>query len=113
MKLGGIKMENELLNALDSVTWYNSWGEVINSLKDYINNYKPKSKYDTIPWPKDILGEYNCDHFPRIIWFLMVEMFGDCGTSPRVGWIDIDKRDEAIVFLENISKTYNECGEPI
>lgn len=38
----------------------------------------------------------------------MVEMFGDCGTSPRTGWIEIDKRDDAIAFLEKISETYNE-----
>lgn len=106
-------MDNKLLAGLNSVVWYNGWGGTINLLKDYINNYQPKSKYDSIPWPEHILGNYISDLFPRIVWFLMVEMFGDCGTSPRVGWINIDKKDDAIAFLENISKTYNEFGEPI
>lgn len=36
----------------------------------------------------------------NVLWILLVEMFGDCGTSPRSGWIE--KRSECADFLETI-----------
>ena len=36
----------------------------------------------------------------NVLWILLVEMFGDCGTSPRSGWIE--KRSECSDFLETI-----------
>ena len=38
--------------------------------------------------------EYN------VIWIMLVEMFGSCGTSPRTGWIE--NRDGCANFLELI-----------
>ena len=35
-----------------------------------------------------------------MLWQMLVEMFGTCGTSPRTGWIE--KRDECADFLEMI-----------
>ena len=35
-----------------------------------------------------------------VIWQMLVEMFGDCGTSPRFGWIE--KRKECAEFLREI-----------
>ena len=42
------------------------------------------------------------DHRGRhsVIWQMLVEMFGDCGTSPRFGWIE--KRKECAEFLREI-----------
>ena len=36
----------------------------------------------------------------NVLWLLLVEMFGECGTSPRSGWIE--KRKECADFLETI-----------
>ena len=36
----------------------------------------------------------------NVLWMLLVEMFGDCGTSPRSGWIE--KRSECADFLETV-----------
>ena len=36
----------------------------------------------------------------NVLWILLVEMFGNCGTSPRSGWIE--KRSECANFLETI-----------
>ena len=36
----------------------------------------------------------------NVLWILLVEMFGDCGTSPISGWIE--KRSECADFLETI-----------
>lgn len=35
-----------------------------------------------------------------VIWQMLVEMFGACGTSPRFGWIE--KRKECAEFLREI-----------
>lgn len=36
----------------------------------------------------------------NVLWILLVEMFGNCGTSPRSGWIE--KRSECANFLETV-----------
>ena len=36
----------------------------------------------------------------NVLWILLVEMFGDCGTSPRSGWIE--NRSECADFLEAV-----------
>lgn len=36
----------------------------------------------------------------NVLWILLVEMFGDCGTSPRSG--RIEKRSECADFLETV-----------
>ena len=36
----------------------------------------------------------------NVLWILLVEMFGDCGTSPRSGWIE--NRSECADFLETV-----------
>lgn len=36
----------------------------------------------------------------NVLWILLVEMFGSCGTSPRTGWIE--KRKDCADFLETI-----------
>ena len=37
----------------------------------------------------------------------MVLMFGDYGTSPRFGWIEIENKDKALDFLNSINAKYN------
>lgn len=36
----------------------------------------------------------------NVLWILLVEMFGDCGTSPRSGWIE--NRSACADFLETV-----------
>lgn len=35
-----------------------------------------------------------------VIWQMLVEMFGSCGTSPRTGWIE--ERQECADFLQMV-----------
>ena len=44
--------------------------------------------------------EFNQCERHTVIWQMLVEMFGDCGTSPRFGWIE--KRKECAEFLKEI-----------
>ena len=86
--------DNDLLDALDSVTWYNGLAEEIIEWKNL---------------PKDNFGiAYPGIDNPQIevIWMICCVLFGDYGTSPRSGWItDITGFHE---FIEIITKTQQE-----
>ncbi len=85
---------NDLLDALDSVTWYNGLAEEIIEWKNL---------------PKDNFGiVYPGIDNPQIevIWMICCVLFGDYGTSPRSGWItDITGFHE---FIDIITKTQQE-----
>ena len=94
----------DIMGALASVARYNGWNEVLCQIRDYlIREVKQKQyeKYWNIPYP-DFLSEYDVDLYPRVIWFIMVELFGCCGTSPRFGWIEKDASRDAIDFISEL-----------
>jgi hypothetical protein len=75
--------EEDLLDALDAVVWYNGFGEII-------------SEWEKLE-PEDgtIRAEYYKHEYDagttnqlEIIWMIAVLLFGDYGTSPRSGWIE-------------------------
>lgn len=74
-----------LLNGLDSVTWYNGLAEVVYSWLSL------EPSHGSIACPKHYGLEEKCDWAEQqlqVIWMIAVEAFGDCGTSPRYGWIE-------------------------
>lgn len=92
----GVIFANALIDALDSVTWYNGIAE------------------DVLKWkklPKDshgILcpgGFYDAPGL-EVIWMICVCLFGDYGTSPRSGWIE--NVDSFYEFIDDITKTQRE-----
>lgn len=116
-------MENikeKMLDALRSVFWYegllteddsgnystNCW--LVKFINDLERNANTKYRYT---YTVDDLEAFNKnnnfdeDEFDQcerhsVIWQMLVEMFGDCGTSPRFGWIE--KRKECAEFLREI-----------
>ena len=92
----------ELINAMADMVWYNGYEDVLKSISDYIR-YCNKEEYYSFAYPKEILKTYKIDEFPNIVWSLMVLMFGNYGTSPRFGWIDIENKDKALAFLDAIN----------
>ena len=116
-------MENikeKMLDALRSVFWYegllteddsgnysiNCW--LVKFIDDLERNANTKYRYT---YTVDDLEAFNKnnnfdeDEFDQcerhtVIWQMLVEMFGDCGTSPRFGWIE--KRKECAEFLKEI-----------
>lgn len=116
---------NDLLYALHSVFWYEGlldkneeesykgnngivydehcWLiEFIKELKNFNinNNYSTKDLED---FNDRVFGNiYYFDYRERhtVIWQILVEMFGDYGTSPRYGWIQ--KTKECADFLQMI-----------
>lgn len=117
----------ELISALHSVFWYNG---LLEQEDDEWVDFKaddgrtllsrPKYREDCIInkliWElrnkKTIYNSYGLSHVEElcegfvapgefnVIWMILVEMFGSCGTSPRIGWIE--KREECAEFLETI-----------
>lgn len=96
----------ELINAIATIGFYNGYSDVLKNISDYIKYYD-REEYYSFAYPKDILKAYNIDEFPNIVWALMVLMFGDYGTSPRYGWIEIENKDKALTFLNSINKLYS------
>ena len=116
-------MENikeKMLDALRSVFWYegllteddsgnystNCW--LVKFIDDLERN--ASTKYQNMYTVEDLEAfnknnDFDEDEFDQrerhsVIWQMLVEMFGDCGTSPRFGWIE--KRKECAEFLREI-----------
>ena len=116
-------MENikeKMLDALRSVFWYegllteddsgnystNCW--IVKFIDDLEKN--ANTKYQNMYTVEDLEAfnknnDFDEDEFDQrgrhaVIWQMLVEMFGDCGTSPRFGWIE--KRKECAEFLKEI-----------
>lgn len=100
--------QDRLINALDSVTWYNGLAEIIVKWKDesYFKVYGNTSM--SLDW--DIYDSYDIESKSQlqVIWMICVELFGDCGTSPRTGWIYIDNKGAFHRFIDDITETYRD-----
>ena len=116
-------MENikeKMLDALRSVFWYEGLLTEDNSgnysttcwLVKFIDDLEKNAstKYQNMYTVDDLESfnknnDFDEDGFDQrerhtVIWQMLVEMFGDCGTSPRFGWIE--KRKECAEFLREI-----------
>ena len=116
-------MENikeKMLDALKSVFWYEGLLTKDNSgnysttcwLIKFIDDLEKNTntKYQNMYTVDDLEAfnknnDFDEDEFDQrerhtVIWQMLVEMFGDCGTSPRFGWIE--KRKECAEFLREI-----------
>lgn len=98
------------IDALDSVTWYNGLAEEVLTWL----NLKPRETSGYI-LPETYYGLSDNDkdsyayHQLQVLWMIAVELFGDCGTSPRSGWIeDIDGFKKWVL---DITQTYRESKE--
>ena len=96
----------ELIDAMACIVFYNGYEDVLKDISDYIKYYK-RDEFYSFAYPKKILKEYKVDEFPNIVWALMVIMFGDYGTSPRFGWINIENKNKALAFLNSINRAYD------
>lgn len=96
---------NDVVDALDSVTWYNCLAELIIEWK------KPgffREEGGTLSWDWKKFYEYGKETQAQIevIWMILVILFGNYGTSPRTGWID--DKNGFYEFLDFITTTYRE-----
>ncbi len=101
-----VNTEN-LISALDSVTWYNG-------LAEYVTKWKtdcPRVEGTLVPEESYCCGEIDSVIYDQlqVIWMICVELFGDYGTSPRLGWIeDVDGFCEFIDDITALQRDYDE-----
>jgi len=99
----------QLIDTLDAITWYNGIYEPLLALKEDLLNCSDKGTYTKY---KSENLEYKHKLFYdtqfEVFWMMLVLMFGDYGTSPRSGWIYLEKKQEIIDFIDKITKTGNE-----
>ena len=94
-------MDEKLLDALDSVVWYNGHGDFVIKWLEL-----EPDEYGTITFDQ-AYGKYDASlsiYYPlQMLWMIAVSLFGDYGTSPRSGWIeDIEGFRQ---FVKRICKT--------
>jgi lipoprotein NlpI len=94
----------QLIDVLDSITWYNDIYEPLLDLKKDLLNCDNKGNYTNC---NDNLEYFYNEQF-EIFWMMLVLMFGDYGTSPRSGWLYLDKKEKIIEFIDKITKTSQE-----
>lgn len=99
--------KEDLIDALDSVTWYNGLADEIIHWKD--PGYFDERTY-SLGWDWDRFNDFPLEMREQIeiIWIICVTLFGDYGTSPRSGWIE--NKEAFFEFVDAITKTYREAG---
>jgi hypothetical protein len=102
--------KEDLIDALDSVTWYNvSLAEEIVHWKD--PGYFMEGESGTLSWYWDKFINFSLEkrYQIEVIWMICVNLFGDYGTSPRSGWIE--NKEAFFEFVDEITKTHREAWE--
>lgn len=96
------------LDALDSVTWYNGLAEEIVKWTEP-GYFDEEHGFLNWKWKKFRNFDLETQHQLEVIWIIAVELFGECGTSPRSGWIE--NKADFYEFCHYITQTYREAKE--
>ena len=104
-------MDDKLLDALDSVTWYNGLASEILKWKEdgYLKQYEDYSL--SWKWEDFISHDIETRNQLQVFWMICVELFGECGTSPRTGWILLENKEAFHKFIDAITQSYREWKE--
>lgn len=94
----------KILKILDSITWYNGIYEPLLKLKEDILKQQSDDNYFRTNEAKYKFEDFADSQF-EIFWMMLVLMFGDYGTSPRSGWLEMKNKDKIIEFIDCITKT--------
>ena len=97
---------DKLYRALVNALWYNVGLEAIENLYNKLNALTEKDY--SISY-RDIDEDWYWDKELNTYWTMFVEMFGECGTSPRSGWLF--KTPESLNFFKNICDDLKELGD--
>lgn len=96
-----------LISQLNAICWYNGVYEPLTKLREDIKNYKGSNylKFDDNLQPKH--KDFDNEQF-EIFYMLLVLLFGNYGTSPRSGWLEMENRSKIIDFINKLVKDDNE-----
>ena len=97
-----------MLDALLDVLEYNGYADYIKAIYYYIRDYK--GDY-LIQFPEKNFLSDDVDKPDRILWSVLVIMYGDYGTSPRFGWIMVENRETILDILKKWLDEYEEYAK--
>lgn len=105
------EQKEELLDAISIVVDYNGYQEFVKDLNDIAHtDARDEYGYALNIFPKDVFdNEEYSDVYKaqlQVIWMMMVNEFGDYGTSPRSGWII--KSEEFKKFISELLERVEE-----
>ena len=103
-----------IINALDSVTWYNGLAEVVLAWKDLKLEHGSVSCPDNYGYKiPGLLSVGDKEYLAQlqVIWMICVVLFGNYGTSPRYGWIEEKSLKEFHAFIDSITETQREADD--
>lgn len=96
-------MNDELIYALNVIVFSNGIYEPLLKLKEDLINQKTDDNYLLIgEFPKYKHEEFNDSQF-EIFWMMLVLLYGDYGTSPRSGWLEMKNKEKIIEFIDKIT----------
>ena len=87
-----------IMDALDSVTFYNGLAEDIHKWKEL------PIEDGLIKCPLGV-PQTDEENQLQVIWMILVCIFGNYGTSPRFGWIEGDFKEQFDAFIDDITFT--------
>lgn len=93
-------MNEDIIEVLNAIVWYNGLYEPLLEIKKIILE-TPKFEYNHMLRPDG--GYFEANQF-EIFWMMLVLKFGDYGTSPRYGWLEMENKDKIIKFIDDITK---------
>lgn len=99
----------DIVKSIDSWIWYNNLGDGVRELIEVLKLYPDKDHDDFDPYFKT-LDNWRARWWDQLepLYIIIVCLFGNYGTSPRVGWIERINIEKCIRFLELCKSTYQE-----
>lgn len=105
-----MKLE-DLIDALDGITWYNGIYVPLSDLREDLINKRTNDNY--LLTNKNLKYKHKSfddDQF-QVFWMMLVLLYGDYGTSPRSGWLKMENKEKIIEFINKITITGVEAEE--
>lgn len=87
-----------------AAAWYNGQGDDFDIVIRYLKTQRSNPNHKkTISKPQFIKSDGSTPEL-ELFWMILVEMYGDYGTSPRSGWMYVDELDECLNHLSEIRR---------
>lgn len=87
-----------------AAAWYNGLGDDFDRVIRYLKAKRHDSNNKkTISRPEFIKSDGSTPEL-ELFWMILVEVYGDYGTSPRSGWMYVDELDECLNHLSEIRR---------
>lgn len=80
-----------LIEDLRDIVWYNGWEDNLREIRNTVATTE-----ESIIFYHPGFAEF------EMLWMILVLEFGNYGTSPRSGWLDMGYRNQIVDFINQI-----------